>query len=74
MVGNCHLPTVSAYDVKKLFTIIDRKKSTAMDKIPPKLIQLSAKVLSKPLATAVNNSFNKGCFQIMLNSTPFSLG
>ena len=30
--------------------------------IPPKLIKLSAKVLSKPLAIEVNNSFNKGIF------------
>ena len=30
--------------------------------MPPKLIKLPAKVLSKPLAIAINNSFNKGMF------------
>ena len=40
----------------------DGMKSTDIDKIPAKLIKLSAKVLSQPLAIAVNSSFNKGIF------------
>ena len=51
---------------KNLLIIIDSKKCTCMDKIPPKLIKLSAKVLSKPSATVVNNSFKKRYFQVML--------
>ena len=54
--GNSHLPKVSAYDVEQLLRNIDSKKSTGIDKIPPKLIKLSAK------ATAINNSFNNGIF------------
>ena len=46
MVRNRHLLTVSAYDASKLLTIIDRKKSTGIDEIRPKLIKLSAKVFS----------------------------
>ena len=60
--GNSHLPQVSACDVEQFLRNIDSKKSTSIDKIPPKLIKLSANVLSKPLAIAINNSFNKGMF------------
>ena len=60
--GNSHLPQVSACDVEQFLRNTDSKKSTSIDKIPPKLIKLSANVLSKPLAIAINNSFNKGMF------------
>ena len=33
-----------------------------MDKIPPKLVKISAEVLSQPLANAINNSISKGVF------------
>ena len=42
--GNSHLPKVSDSDVEQLLRNIDSKKSTGIDKIPPKLIKLSAKV------------------------------
>ena len=61
-VGNSHLPKVSACDVEQLLRNIDSKKPTGIDKIPPKLIKLSEKILSKPLAIAINNIFNKGMF------------
>ena len=60
--GNSYLPKFSAYDVKQFLRNIDSKKSTGIDKIPPKLIKLPAKVISKPLVIAINNSFNKGIF------------
>ena len=53
---------VSTCDAKKLSRNINSKKSTVMHKIPSKLIKLSAKVLSKPLAIAVNKSFNEVMF------------
>ena len=53
--GNSHLPKVSACDVEQLLRNIDSKKSTGIEKIPPKLIEPSAKVLSKLLAIAINN-------------------
>ena len=68
--GNSHLPKVSACDVEQLLRNIDSKKSTGIDKIPPKLIKLSAKVFSKPLAIAVNNIFNE-CFQRILKLHAF---
>ena len=33
-----------------------------MDKIPPKLVKISAEVLSQPPADAINNSISKGVF------------
>ena len=41
---------------------VDLKKSTGIDKIPPKLVQLSADILSTPLSNAINNSILKGKF------------
>ena len=41
---------------------IDQKKSTGRDKIPTKLVQLSAEMLSTPLSSAINNSILKGNF------------
>ena len=53
---------VSSEHVKKLLKNIDQKKSTGIDKIPPKLVQLSADILSTPLSNAINNSILKGKF------------
>ena len=39
---------------------VDQKKSTGIDKIPLKLVQLSADILSTPLSSAINNSMLKG--------------
>ena len=48
--------------MKKLLKDIDQRKSIGVDKIPPKLIQLSADILSNPLSNAINNSILKGKF------------
>ena len=53
---------VSSEHVKKLLKNIDQKKYTGIDKIPPKLVQLSADILSTPLSNAINNSILKGKF------------
>ena len=50
---------------------IDGKKSTDIGKISPKLVKLSEKVLSQPLAITINNIFNKEYFQIMLKLHAF---
>ena len=46
----------------KALKSIDQKKSTGIDKIPPKLVQMSADILSTPLSNAINNSISKGKF------------
>ena len=54
---NSHLPKVSDCDAEQLLRNVDIKKSAGINMIPPKPIKLSAKVLSKPLVIAINNSF-----------------
>ena len=41
---------------------IDDKKARGTDKIPPKLVKISAEVLSQLLADAINNCISKGVF------------
>ena len=41
---------------------IDTKKATGFDKIPPKLVKLSAEVLSTPLSIAINKGLKYGVF------------
>ena len=54
--------SVKISEILKLLTNIDEKKATKTDKIPPKLVKLSATVLSQPLRDAINNSVSKGTF------------
>ena len=49
-------------EVQKRLKNIDTKKATGFDKIPPKLVKLSAEVLSTPLSIAINNSLKYGVF------------
>ena len=51
---------VTTSKIYKLLKNIDYKKATGTDKIPPKLVKISAEVLSQPLADAANNT--KGVF------------
>ena len=50
-----HFYNVKTFQIYKLPKNIDDKKATGMDKIPPKLVKISAEVLSQPLADAINN-------------------
>ena len=54
--------SVTTSEICKLFKNIDSKKATGTDKIPPKLVKISAELLSQPLADAINNSISKGVF------------
>ena len=54
--------SVTTSKIYKLFKNIDEKKATGTDKIPPKLVKISAKVLSQPLADAINSSISKRVF------------
>ena len=49
-------------EVQKRLKNIDTKNATGFDKIPPKLVKLSAEVLSTPLSIAINNSLKYGVF------------
>ena len=53
---------VTIPEILKLLKNIDEKIAARTDKIPPKLVKLSATVLSQPLTDAINNSISKGIF------------
>ena len=48
--------------ITTLLKNIDIKKVTGVDRIPPKLVKLSAKVLSEPLTKTVNDSLTMDIF------------
>ena len=48
--------------VQKRLKNSDTKKATGFDKIPPKLVKLSAEILSTLLSIAINNSLKNGVF------------
>ena len=54
--------SITTSEIYKFLKNIDDKKATRTDKIPPKLVKISAEVLSQPLADAINNSIFKGVF------------
>ena len=54
--------SVTTSEIYKLLKNIDDKKAAGTDKIPPKLVKISAEVLSQPLANVINNSISKGVF------------
>ena len=49
-------------EIYKLLKNIDDEKATETDKIPPKLVKISAEVLSQPLVDAMNNGIAKEVF------------
>ena len=53
---------VTTSEIYQLLKNIDDEKATETDKIPPKLAKISMKVLSQPLADAINNGISKGIF------------
>ena len=56
------LEPTNPVEVQKRLKNIDTKKTTGFDKIPPKLVKLSAEVLSTQLSIAMNNSLKYGVF------------
>ena len=60
-------PTNSV-EVQKHLKNINTNKATGFDKIPPKLVKLSATILNTPLSIAIHNSLKYGVFQMMPKS------
>ena len=53
--GNFSLPLATREEVNKIISDIDTSKSCGPDKIPPKLVKISADLLDKPLTTIIND-------------------
>ena len=60
--STCSLLTISEQDVKKILKVLSTKKLTVVDMMPPKLVELAANYLARPLSQSVNNSVKKGMF------------
>lgn len=52
---------------KSCFQALDPRKAPGTDKILPKLIKLSAKILTKPLFEVINNSLASNAFPLGVN-------
>ena len=61
-------------EVQKRLKNINTKKATGFDKIPPKLVKLSAEILSTPLSIAINNSLKYGVFPDDASVIPLDKG
>ena len=48
--------------ITTLLKNVDIKKATGVDRIPPKLVKLSANILSEPLTKTINDSLTMGIF------------
>ena len=53
---------VTTSEIYKLLKNVDDKRATGKDQIPPKLVKISAEVLSQQLQDAINSSISKGFF------------
>ena len=54
--------SVTTSEIYRLLKNTDDKKATGKNKIPRKLVKISAEVPSQSLADAINNSISKGVF------------
>ena len=53
---------VTSDEVNLILKSLNAKKASGTDKIPTKLVKLASNYLSKPLATAINNSLTSSKF------------
>ena len=58
------LDPTNSVEVQKRLKNINNKKATGFDKIPPKLVKLSAEFQSIPLSIAISNSLKYGIFPV----------
>ena len=61
-VEHFQFDSVTSSEIYKLLRNKDDQKTTRTNKIPLKLVKISAEVLSQPLVDAINSSISKGVF------------
>ena len=59
---NIDIPTAYIEEINKIIKELDPKKATGLDKIPPKIVKMSANIIDSHLANIINNDINKECF------------
>ena len=59
---NFDIPTATTKEINKIIKELDPKKATSLDKIPPKIVKISANAIDSHLANIVNNDITKNVF------------
>ena len=56
------IPTAKIEDINKIIKNINPKKATGPDKIPPKIVRLSANIVDSHLTNIINNDLSNNSF------------
>ena len=56
------IPTAKVEDINKIIKNINPKKTTGPDKIPPKIVRLSANIIDSHLMNIINNDLSNDSF------------
>ena len=56
------IPTAKIEDINKIIKNINPKKATGPDKIPPKIVKLSANIIDSHLMNFINNDLSNNSF------------
>ena len=59
---NFGIPTAITEEKNKIIKVLDPKKATGLDKIPPKIVKMSAHIIDSHLANIINNNITKNAF------------
>ena len=59
---NFDIPTANTEEINKIIKELDPKKATGLDKIPSKIVKMSANVIDSHLANIINNDITKNSF------------
>ena len=60
---NFDIPTATTQEINKIIKELDPKKARDLDKIPSKIVKMSANVIDSHLANFINNDITKTGFQ-----------
>ena len=55
-------PTATTEEINKIIKGLDPKKATGLDKIPPKIVKMSANGIDSYLTNFTNNDITKNVF------------
>ena len=56
-----NIPVASVQDVNKIIKSLNPNKATGPERIPPKIVNLSANIIDSHLPNIINNDLNKHC-------------
>ena len=59
---NFDIPIATTEEINKIIKELDPEKATGLDKIPPKIVKMSANVIDSHLANIINNDITKNVF------------